>query len=216
MNILNFPKSTCLNKFVAKNKFYEKADISNSLKTHFVNDIENIYWINKISSATLNIEAGDILEIEVFHIKLKVKNFNQKILEIIDRTLPYYILYLLEYNNLYQLYIGYKEKILNSKYKTDVKKYFFTQWNKEIPKLEIQGSKIDTIYQNFITQISNNQIVVSQNSNLKIEIEKDIIKSKIDKEILILQKKINNEKQLNIKIKYDNAIKKLLKQKEEL
>lgn len=102
--MLNLPQTTEVNKIIPKNKFYEKADISNSLKESFVNDIEKIVWANKLSPKTLNIAEGStIKEIEVFHIKLKTSKFNEKILEAIDKSIPYYILYVLEYQGNYQL-----------------------------------------------------------------------------------------------------------------
>ncbi|MBR5598407.1 MAG: DUF4391 domain-containing protein, partial [Alphaproteobacteria bacterium] len=47
--MLNLQKETEVNKMVAKNKFYEKANISNTLKESFVNDIEKITWANKLA-----------------------------------------------------------------------------------------------------------------------------------------------------------------------
>ena len=92
--MLNLPQSTEVNKNIAKNKFYEKADISSTLKESFVNDIEKIVWANKLSSKTLNISGSDdFKELEVFHIKLKTAKFNPKILEAIDKAIPYYILF---------------------------------------------------------------------------------------------------------------------------
>ena len=77
--MLNFPKETEVNKMVAKNKFYEKANISNTLKESFVNDIEKITWANKLAPSTMNISGSDnIKELEVFHIKLKTNKFNSK------------------------------------------------------------------------------------------------------------------------------------------
>ena len=109
--MLNLPKETEVNKMVAKNKFYEKASISQTLKECFVNDIEKIVWANKLVPSTLNISGSDnIKELEVFHIKLKTGKFNQKVLEAIDKAIPYYILFVLEYMGKFQLWLGYKEK----------------------------------------------------------------------------------------------------------
>ena len=71
--MLNFPKETEVGKFVAKQKFYENANISAALKNDFVNDVEKIVWTNKLAPTTLNITGSEnIKEIEVFHILLKI------------------------------------------------------------------------------------------------------------------------------------------------
>lgn len=44
--MLNFPKETEVNKVIAKQKFYDNANISPTLKECFVNDIEKIIWAN--------------------------------------------------------------------------------------------------------------------------------------------------------------------------
>lgn len=211
--MLNFPKETCLNKMIAKTKFYERANVSSALKNSFVNDIEKITWINKLSSQTLNVESGEISEIEVFHIKLKVKNFNHKIIETIDKSIPYYILYVLEYEGLYQLCIGYKEKnSADSKNKASVLKYFSSQWMSE-PVIKVQGNKLDTIYENFITQLSDNQINISDDADLKSEVKKSIEISDLDKEIDNLKKQMKRAKQYDEQIRLNRKIKELQKQK---
>ena len=130
--MLNFPKETEVNKTVAKNKFYEKANISNTLKESFVNDIEKITWANKLAPTTMNISGSDnIKELEVFHIKLQTNKFNEKILEAIDKAIPYYILFVLEYNDKFQLWLGYKEKTTNGTSKANIVKYYHSDWEKE-------------------------------------------------------------------------------------
>lgn len=211
--MLNFPKETCLNKMIAKTKFYERANVSSALKNSFVNDIEKITWINKLSSQTLNVESGEISEIEVFHIKLKVKNFNNKIIETIDKSIPYYILYVLEYEGLYQLCIGYKEKnSADSKNKASILKYFSSKWMPE-PIIKVQGNKLDTIYENFITQLSDNQINTSDDADLKSEVKKLIEISDLDKEIDNLKKQMKRAKQYDEQIRLNRKIKELQKQK---
>lgn len=153
--MLNLPKETEVNKMVAKNKFYEKANISQTLKECFVNDIEKITWANKLAPSTLNISGSDnIKELEVFHIKLKTGKFNQKVLEAIDKAIPYYILFVLEYMGKFQLWLGYKEKTANGTNKASIVRYFNSEWEKE-PCIALRGNKLDSIYENFLSQLSD-------------------------------------------------------------
>ena len=49
-------------------------------------------------------------EIEVFIVSLTKPELDEKVLHLIDKEIPYHILFLLEHNDKYQAWIGYKEK----------------------------------------------------------------------------------------------------------
>lgn len=210
--MLNFPKETIVNKMVAKNKFYEKANISNILKESFVNDIEKITWANKLAPSTMNISGSDnIKELEVFHIKLKTNNFNEKILEAIDKAIPYYILFVLEYNDKFQLWLGYKEKTTNGTSKANIVKYYHSDWEKE-PNITLQGNKLDSIYENFLSQLSDGLIDLSSEEDLKTKVNQTVEIQKIENQIEKLTKKMTNEKQFNRQVAIRAEIKDLQKQ----
>ena len=210
--MLNLPKETEVNKMVAKNKFYEKANISNILKESFVNDIEKITWANKLAPSTMNISGSDnIKELEVFHIKLKTNNFNEKILEAIDKAIPYYILFVLEYNNKFQLWLGYKEKTTNSTNKANIIRYYHNDWAKE-PNITLQGNKLDSIYENFLSQLSDGLIDTSSEEDLKTKVNQTVEIQKLENQIEKLTKKMTNEKQFNRQIAIRAEIKDLQKQ----
>lgn len=214
--MLNLPQSTEVNKNIAKNKFYEKADISSTLKENFVNDIEKIVWANKLSSKTLNISGSDnFKELEVFHIKLKTAKFNPKILEAIDKAIPYYILFVLEYEEKYQIWLGYKEKSANSTNKANIIRYFNSEWSKE-PILALQGNKLESIYENFLSQLSDGMIDVVSEKDIKEKVKQTIETEKIEKQIEKLTAKMNAEKQFNRQIEIKSQIKQLQQQIKDL
>ena len=212
--MLGFPKETEFNRVVPKNKFYEKADISTSLKASFVDDIEKIIWTNKLSPDRLNIGAGShIEEIEVFNILLKNKKFNTKILEAIDKAIPYYILFVMEYKDKQQIWLGYKEKTKENK--VIVSRYFNTDWLKTT-NLEIQGNKIDNIYANFLNQVSGGMIDFEDGKDVKVQVDRTIEIAKLEQEIAKLTKKMFAEKQFNRQIEIKKEIKKLNKLLQEM
>ena len=47
--MINLPKTCEVNKILPKKVFYEKANISSSIKEEFVDKVEKIYWKYKIS-----------------------------------------------------------------------------------------------------------------------------------------------------------------------
>ena len=196
--MLSLPESTEINKIIPKEKFYQKANINSQLKKEFVNNIEKIIWTNSISSKTLNIKEEE-QEIQFFNIKLKNVNLDNKVLEVIDKAIPYFIVFILEYEGRYKLYISYKENNV-------IIKTFNTCWLSDI-KLTIDGNKIENIFRNFINQISLDNF--NGEKQLSEEIINNIEQEKIIKQIKVLENKTKNEKQLDKKFEITQEIKRL-------
>jgi hypothetical protein len=111
--MLGLPKSTEFNKRIPKQKFYDNLNVSPALKRSFIDQIKVIYWANKIAAATLNLAEGkNVTEIEVFEVRLNVPTLDEAVLKQIDREIPYHILFILEHENKFQAWIGYKEEPL--------------------------------------------------------------------------------------------------------
>ena len=108
--MLGLPVSTEFNKRIPKQKFYENIAVTPAMKRAFVEQIRIIYWRNKIATTTLNLAAGgQVMEIEVFEMRLSAPELDESVLRQIDREIPYHILFLLEYEGKYRAVIGYKE-----------------------------------------------------------------------------------------------------------
>lgn len=215
MILLALPKSTEFNKKIPKQKFYENINISPSVKKSFTEQIKSIYWTNKISTSTLSLSEGtEVVEIEVFKVKLNSKSIDEGILKQIDKEIHYHILYILEYENIFQAWIGYKEATSGGNNAFKVNGYYHTEWMKEEDlSLKIEGLSLDDVYENFIRQISGERLKNTKGKSLKEAINLDERKKKLQKRISALQTKIRNEKQFNKQMKLNAECKKL---KEEL
>ena len=105
--MLGLPKSTEYGRRIPKQKFYENIAVTPSLKKSFIEQIESIYWRNKIAPRTVNIaESAEVKEIEVFEIKLRAPSLDENVLRQIDRAVPYHLLFILEYEGRYQAAVG--------------------------------------------------------------------------------------------------------------
>ena len=125
-------------------------------------------------------------------------------------------MFVLEYENKFKLCLGYKEKTIdNTINKTNIVRYFNSDWTKE-PKLEIQGNKLDIIYENLLVQLSNNLINREQEKDIKDKVKTAVEIENIEDEIKKLTAKMNNEPQLNRQVKYNRQIKGLKNKIEEL
>lgn len=217
--MLGLPKSTEFNKRIPKQKFYDNLTVSPALKRSFVDQIRIIYWANKIAPSTVNLAEGkNVTEIEVFHIRLNQKIFDENVLKQIDREIPYHILFVLEYDGKYKAVIGYKEAAGSGKAAFKVDRYYQTEWMPEDKlTVHLDGLNIDTVYENFVRQIAGDVLqAATPQESLKESVARDDRRDALQKQINKLQAKIRKEKQLNRQMEMNAELKKLRRELEEL
>lgn len=198
--MINLPDRCKVNKFIPKKTFYEKIGVSTSVKDDFINNIDKITWLYKLSEDTLGIsKSQDVEEIQIFEIILKEKVLPKNIIKIISKAIPYKILFVLKYDKDYC-------------YSIKVDNIYFTEWNEDI-EFNINGLTLETIYENIVKSI----IKENNNTNNFDDIIEN--KSKVDeltKKIEQLTNKVNNEKQFNKKVELNLELQKLKKEMEAL
>ncbi len=198
--MIRLPDRCKVNKFIPKKTFYEKIGVSTSVKDDFINNIDKITWLYKLSEDTLGIsKSQDVEEIQIFEIILKEKILPKNIIKIISKAIPYKILFVLKYD-------------LDYCYSIKVDNIYFTEWNEDI-EFNINGLTLETIYENIVKSI------IKENNNTNTF--NDIIenKSKVDeltKKIEQLTYKVNNEKQFNKKVELNLELQKFKKEMEAL
>ena len=174
INILNLPVKTVYGKFIPKEKLYNHADINASTKERFVRQIERITWTNKISPETVNVKPGKYSEIEVFRIDLKDGNIDDKLIQVIDRAIPYPILFVICYNDYFYLTMPYKDRV-------NIGPYFKCSWINTVD-LTLTGLTIDQIYANILHIIDSNlkSDVLPLDEAVKLYTERQQIQKRID------------------------------------
>lgn len=174
INILNLPVKTVYGKFIPKEKLYNHADINASTKERFVRQIERITWTNKISPETVNVKPGKYSEIEVFRIDLKDGNIDDKLIQVIDRAIPYPILFAICYNDYFYLTMPYKDGV-------NIGPYFKCSWINTVD-LTLTGLTIDQIYANILHIIDSNlkSDVLPLDEAVKLYTERQQIQKRID------------------------------------
>lgn len=203
--MLDFPVNTLFNKVIPKAKFYEKLPVSPGVKRAFVNDIAQIVWRNKLSPETLNVRPGSrVSELEVLEIELKRTELNASVLKVIDRGIPYQLLFLLKRGEEYQACMGYKEPESGT-----VREYCRTDWLsfEELP-LQIVGLTMDEVCDNFIRQI-HGDLPTDALSNLESDLAAAREREKIRKRIARLENQLRLEKQFKKQLELRAEIQKL-------
>lgn len=216
--MFDLPRTTEFNKRIPKQKFYEKLSVTAELQRIFVEQINAIYWKYKIAPSTLNIGKSEtVIELEVFEIKLNQSSLDKRVLQLIDKEIPYHILYLLEYKGDYQSWIGYKEYNTAKPDTFKVNGYYHTEWLPfdKLP-LRLDGLSMDAIYASFIKQIAGERLTTATKETLKEAINRDDQRQKLIKEIAILEGKVNREKQFNRQVECNAELKRLIQELEGL
>lgn len=219
--MLGLPKATEFNKRIPKQKFYENISVTPAMRRIFVDQINTIYWKNKIAPTTLNLEAGNnVSEIEVFEVKLNSLPLDTAVLRQIDMGIPYHIIFVLEYNGLCQAWTAYKEKTSGGNKAFKVEKYYHTEWLPEDELvLKLDGLNMDSVYESYVRQIAGDTLInasANVSETLKESVERDKQIQMLNKQIENLQTKIRREKQFNRQIELNAELKKIKKELEVL
>jgi len=212
--MIDLPRSTVFNRRIPKQKFYENLSITAELKRIFVEQINVIYWRNKIAPSTVNIAAGEtVSEIEVIEIRLNQPRLDKRVLQLIDREIPYHILFLLIYEEQVQAWIGYKEQSQGGTTAFKPSTYYNSKWQpvNEL-SLRLDGLDMDSVYEGFIRQIAKERLDDKSDVDLKDAVARDERRQKLQKGIAALENKVLREKQFNIQVALNGELKRLRKE----
>ena len=182
----------------------------------FVEQIKTIWWRNKIAASTMNLAAGGaVTELEVFELQLSQPSLDEAVLKLIDKEIPYHILFLLSCEGKVQAWIGYKEAAGSGTAAFKVNRYYHTDWlDADKLALKAEGLSLDAVYESFVRQIAGAALTGGQEESLKESVEREQKRQELEKKIAALQAKIRKEKQLNRQMELNAELKKLQREKE--
>ena len=201
---LKLPREAFVNKFIAKTKFYEKAKLSSNLQKEFVDKIQKITWKYKLAESTVGItKTATVTEIQIFEIELKEQIIPKKVLQVIDKTIPYQILYCFVFNKSVAYGITLKEN-------TSVENYYFSDWNEDM-LFDFTGIDLEKVYQKLVKAFIRNEAKTKSSFQEIVDVDNKI--KALEAEIARLESKILQEKQFNRKVEINKV---LLERKKEL
>ena len=198
--MFELPKSCYVNKFIRKKIFYEKVGVSSNIKEEFINLVDRITWLYKLSEDTLGLtKTEEIEELQIFQIDVKEKKIPINVIKTITKGVKYKVLFVIKYQDDY-CYSIKVEDIYNSK------------WNDNID-FDFNGINLKTVYENIVKKIIKEEN--NENTFSKI-IEDNTYKTELEKKIIKLQQKIKSEKQFNKKVELNKQLNILIKEVEEI
>lgn len=197
--MFELPKDCYVNKFLPKKLFYEKVGVSSGVKDEFVNLVDRITWLYKLSPDTIGItKTENIEEIQIFQIDVKEKKVPLSVIKTITKGVQYKILFLIKYNN-------------EICYSTKVDDIYTTEWNDNVI-FDFNAINLEIVFENIVKQI------IKEESNDKkfdeiIELKNN--RDNLEKRINQLRQKIKVEKQFNRKVELNKELNILLKELED-
>jgi len=191
---LNLPERALVDKFIAKERFYEKDLINSKLRFDFQEFVQKITWKYKLSERTIGVDkTKKIDEIQIFQIELKKKEVPINVVEIINKLIPYPILYVFVNQDSYCYGIR----------SVDGANYYLSAWDKDID-FNFEGLNLEKVYQNivreFITKIDK------EDKDFDKLIETDNRVKNLEAEIEKLKRKVRREKQFNRKVEINRLL----------
>lgn len=214
MDYFKLPSNTTIQRAIPKNSF--DSFTNSKQKDMFTKDVAKIIWSNSISTATINLPSKDIQEIQIFSIELKEKKEIKMLLDIIDKAIPYHIIFMIEFDD--SMYISTSSKHSSSlnDTKSVIDWTFKTEWfriGEQDYKLELKKD-IDFVYYDFCSQLS-----LKPNKDIKNITDLAAYNSKISsltRDIEQLKRSITSCQQFNKKVELNLKLKELERELEVL
>ncbi|RHT70132.1 DUF4391 domain-containing protein [Ruminococcaceae bacterium AM28-23LB] len=210
--MLDFPKSTAFGRRFPKQKFYENLEVPAEVKRLFVEQVKLLTWANKLSSKTMNIAPGRMVqEIQVFRLTLQGQELDRRVLELMDKQIPYHILFLLERpDGCARLHVTYKEASQSGSNAFQLRQSYHTEWMRpENLSLNLTALDMDALYESVVRQIAGDAIDAPQGKSLKEAVEQTQQREKLEKQIAQLKAKMKKEKQLGRQMELRREIRRL-------
>jgi hypothetical protein len=203
MSLFDLPLSSKVDRVIPKNSFDDYA--SNKVKKLFTNQIQKILWKNKLSVETINLRGKEIDEIQIFEIELKEKVYIPDILNSIDKSIPYHIVFIIKFSD--DVYVSVSPKHLNpiNANSAVIDHTFKTEWfsSQEFNfKIDLKNS-IDDIFYSFCCQFSP---TIKTNKNLQDFISANKELDRLNRDIQKINQQISQTKQYNKKVELNQKL----------
>lgn len=216
----SYPQQALFGKVIPKNKIYDHADITSSMREKFVQQIDKITWQYKLAPETINLPATEnVSEIQVFEIRIRTEELDETILRIIDKAIPFQIVFHIIKPGKIKVKGAFKRPSDADKSKWVVESYFESPWLDDtvsqapIPIALNLGKLYELILQSVIPEDYNVDLI---QGSIKEHVDRiELIKMK-EREYDKIKIKRDKEKQFNRKAELNTQLKLVQKELEEL
>lgn len=198
--MLGLPQTTEVRRPLPKAQLYKRFNWKPSQRENFDGSVSHLDFVNWIAPRTLPAiaEGKEVKEIFVVEVSLKSRNFDNKSIVLLAKSIPQRVIYLLRYEKECRLAV----------YHT---RLFITGWQQlHIPNsslIILNGFDLDAVWKSIVSSIG--QFSVAQENSLTEQIKIDEEKQKLQQQIANLERQMNATKQPRRKRELYNEIKRL-------
>lgn len=181
--MLGLPHSTEVKRPLPKAQLFKRFDWTASQRDRFDAEVSRLDFVNWISPHTVPaIAVGDeVKEIFFVEVSLKSLGFDMKVIELLAKSIPQRIVYLLRY----------EDEAVVTVYHT---KLFTSSWQSlEAISVPLSGLNLDAVWQNLVSSIG--QFSIEKDKSLSEQIKVDEERAKLEHRIVALERQMNASKQ---------------------
>jgi len=211
--LYTYPKQAHFGKMIAKSKIYEYTNITTILKDKFVAQIDKITWQYKLAPETINLTATpSVPEIQIFDIRLKGNDVDEVLLRVIDKAIPFPIIYQIHRGDEVKIKAAYKRPSDADKSKWVIEAYVESDWMPEDTQKTVLPISLDLskLYEQILKALIPKALpVMETQGSMKEQMELiELIKAK-ERAYEKLKVKRDKEKQFNKKVKHNEELRTL-------
>lgn len=191
MDFFELPKKTQVNRVVPKNAFDRYTNTKQ--KKLFTDKVSRITWTHKLSAETVNLEGKEIEELQIFKVELKTQDEIQPVLDIIDISIPYTILFLIQCGDKAYISTSKKHPYATNEDNAVIDWTFKTGWfdvSSNPYSLKLRKN-LDSVFRDLCFQISGK--ADSSDKHLDQLIEQEQQREALEKQIEKIRKKISSK-----------------------
>lgn len=204
MTAYTLPKSALIDKFIPKTVIFDKAESNYKVREEFSKYIQRITWKYKLAESTVWIHKwSKAEEIQIFEIQLKEREIPKNVLSVIDRIIPYPILFECVFKDDVAYVIKHE------------KEYFISDWNPDI-EFELNWVNLDRVYEKIVSKFVLWNDIWDGDVEFNDTIERHRKVEELKKDIDKLENKIKKEVQFNRKVPLNMEIHKKKKELDKL
>lgn len=181
--MIGLPQSTEVRKSLPKAGLFKQFDWKPSQRESFDGDVSRLDFVNWISPRTMPAiaEGSEVREIYVVSVVLKTRSFDFKNFILLGKSIPQRIVFLLSYEGEIMLAV-YHDKLFTSNWLSDAD-----------VRIPLNGLNLDSVWQNLVSYIGS--FAVEEGASLSEQIQTDIERAKLEKQISDLEKRMRAERQ---------------------
>ena len=181
--MLGLPQSTEVKRPLPKAQIFKRFDWTASQRECFDGDVSHLDFVNWIAPHTLPAisEGIEVKEIFVIEVSLKSRDFDQKNIVMLAKSIPQRVIYLLRFEDEAMLAVYHA-------------KLFTAPWNSiDDVILPLSGLNLDAVWENIVSTIGD--FSVDQDKSLTEQIKIDEERDKLLRQIEALERQMKATKQ---------------------